>query len=119
MSKQGLLLSNDLFFTSKITGTANALGFQVDVLGNAAGLAERLAENNYVCIIVDLAFPAADPEIIVAAAENSSVESIIGYGPHVHHERLAQAEAAGFTEVLSRGQFDANLATILQTRLGE
>jgi hypothetical protein len=41
-------------------------------------------------------------------------KSIIAFGPHVHAEKLQAAEAAGCNLVLTRGQFDSEMETILR-----
>jgi len=117
MAKRALLISTDLIFTSKITGTANALGLQVDVLGNSALLKDRVTAEEYECLIVDLAFPNVNPAELIAALHNTSVRKTIAFGAHVNARLLTLASEAGFSEVMPRSKFDATLADILRSNL--
>ena len=49
----GLLLSRDLIFTSKVTGTASALGHRVIVAGNVALVSAMLAKWSPVVIALE------------------------------------------------------------------
>ena len=51
----GLLLSRDLIFTSKVTGTARALGRRVLVAGNSALAAAMIGQCRPKVVFVDLA----------------------------------------------------------------
>src|SRR4029453_13994801 len=49
------LVSRDLFFTSKVTGTADLLGIEVQVAADAQTAAEYLADAKFGCVFIDLA----------------------------------------------------------------
>lgn len=111
MPARGLLLSKDLFFGSKITGTAAALGGAVDMAASQAGAIDKLGQTPYGVVIVDL--QASDlnlPELCQVAGEIP----VVAFGPHVAVEAFAAAEAAGCREVLPRSRLTAQLPQLLQ-----
>lgn len=122
----GLLLSNDLFFTSKVTGTARQLGFRVNLVATPAAVLERLSSSPGATadaapcsvLFVDLGHPAADLAALVAAAHaRTPPVRVIAFGAHVATDRLAAAQAAGCDEVMPRGRFSAQLVDILTRAL--
>jgi hypothetical protein len=71
-------------------------------------------------VILDLSTAVVDVSALVSAAtvDSAKVRKIIAFGPHVHAERLSAAREAGCDEVVSRGQFFAQVDTILQRSAG-
>lgn len=112
----GLLISQDLFFTSKVTGTAQALGLQVDSVDDIATATARLHAGDIGCILLDLAAPRVTVSDLIAAIPESARVPIIAFGSHVNVELLEAARAAG-AEVMPRSQFSANLPQILTRHL--
>ncbi len=117
----GLLLSRDLIFTSKVTGTASALGHRVIVAGNVALASAMLAKWPPKVVFVDL-----------AASDLVSTESIVKYleiappgtpfvafGSHVDVSALAAAAAAGCDPVMPRSKFTAELPALVRRYFGE
>ncbi len=122
----GLLLSTDLFFTSKVTGTAQQLGCRVDLVPSPAAVLERLSGSTeataggHACsaLFIDLGHPTADLAALVAAAHaRTPPVRVIAFGAHVATDRLAAAEAAGCDDVMPRGRFSAQLVEILTSAL--
>lgn len=116
-TKTGLLISPDLFFTSKVTGTAHALGLRVEAFDNVATAATRLASGELACVLFDLGAPRASITDLFAAIPASTPIAVIAFGSHVNVELLATAQAAG-AEVISRSQFASTLPDILRRHLG-
>ena len=110
----GLVLSDDLVFASRITGTARALGLevrQVRALDQLPGQAARLGAR---CVIVDLAFPDLDlPELMRQLGEPGARPRVVAYGSHVDAESLRAARAAGCAPALPRSKFVEDLAVEL------
>jgi DNA-binding response OmpR family regulator len=113
-----LLVSRDLFFSSKITGTAAELGFRVAVEGNVAAAASKAALSTYRCIILDLATPGLKVTDVIAALPAANRPTVIAFGPHVDTARLNAAREAGCDEVMPRSKFSASLPEILTRTLG-
>ena len=113
-----LLVSQDLFFSSKITATAESLGFQVDVIANAQTIASKAVDSTYGCVFLDLAMPDLAVADFVAALPKESRLRVVAFGAHVHTARLDEARNAGCDEVMPRGKFSATLPEILTRYLG-
>jgi DNA-binding NarL/FixJ family response regulator len=108
-----LLVSRDLFFASKVTGTAAALGFHVGVDGNPATAALKAADPTCRCVILDLTLPNLSVSDMLAALPAAHRPAVIAFGPHVEIARLEEARAAGCDEVFPRSKFSASLISIL------
>jgi CheY-like chemotaxis protein len=113
-----LMISSDLFFSSKVTGTAAELGFRVDVERSASDAARQAAGAAYRCIILDLSTPELRVSDVIAALPTDNRPTVIAFGPHVQEARLSEAREAGCDEVLPRSKFSASLPTILTRVLG-
>jgi DNA-binding NarL/FixJ family response regulator len=111
----GFLLSDDLIFTSRITGTAQDLGFRVIAARTPRELETRAAAEGLPrCVIVDLANPGLDIVALVKRfkmAENPA--HIVAYGSHVDTATLKAARDAGCDVVWPRSKFVEELATSL------
>src|SRR5207244_459128 len=62
----GLLLSDDLLFRSRITGTAEALGLNVATVRTAEELLQHAAAQRPICVILDLHNPGLEIATVVA-----------------------------------------------------
>lgn len=110
---QGLLISRDLFFTSKVTGTASALGLTIQVVPDAASALERCQAEPVKAVFVDLAQNSGDLAPLCA----SGGPVVVAFGSHVDTERLDAARAAGCTDVMPRSRFSATLPDLLKQYL--
>ncbi len=111
----GILLSSDLIFTSKVTGSARKLGHRVLVAGTSS-LALAMIEQWRPCVVfVDLA--AGDlvaPAALVAYQELAGpATAFLAFGSHVDTEVLAAARAAGCDPVMPRSKFSAELPDLI------
>src|SRR5438270_10783333 len=81
----GLLLSRDLIFTSKVTGTARELGHRVMVAGNAALAAAMIEQWRPKVVFVDLA--AGDlvnaPALMAYQKAAPAGTPFVAFGSHV------------------------------------
>lgn len=111
----GLLLSRDLMFTSKVTGTAEVLGFRVLCHGSLEGLAE--AGSQVRTIFLDLSCPDFDPVQVVRLLP-APRPRLIAFGAHVETGLLQRARDAGCDEVFPRSRFSADLPNLLRQELG-
>ena len=110
----GLLICADLFYSSKVTGTADALGLKVDVIEHVEELPAKLAESLYRCLILDLSLPGLDPAEVMSALPNETRPCVIAFGSHVMTARLQEARDAGCDEVMPKSQFSGSLPEILK-----
>lgn len=109
-----LLLSGDLFFTSKITGTAQAVGLHMDVRASIPEEIPGPAAGGYRLVIIDLAQPSIVPTEVIARLSATDRPHVIAYGSHVATAKLQAARDAGCDEVLPRSRFSSELAEILK-----
>jgi DNA-binding NarL/FixJ family response regulator len=108
----GLLLSDDLLFTSRITGTAGALGLSIKAARTVDALLGLAGQHQPRCVIVDLAVPGLVlAELFRQLGDNRP--RVVAYGSHVDVETLRAARAAGCDPVMPRSQFVEVLASAL------
>jgi hypothetical protein len=112
----GLLLSRDLIFTNKITGTAAELGYQVLVADNPKHVELLIETYQPRIVFVDLtAGEIAAPVALTAYQRLTGGNAwFIAFGPHVDGGKLAEAKAAGCQTVLPRSRFAAELPELIQ-----
>ena len=103
----GLLISDDLIFTSRITATARAVGVVVVPVRSADLALAKAREESPSGVIVDLHNPGLDIAEFVAGLREAcpTMPRVIAYGSHVDADRLKAARAAGCDRVMPRSQF--------------
>lgn len=102
----GLLLSDDLIFTSRITGIGLDLGFAIRFARTPEAVLNLVRETPPNCVIVDLSNPGLKIDEFVAALKQSSpAPTVVAYGSHVDTATLKAARAAGCDFVMPRSQF--------------
>ena len=111
-----LYLTQDLLFSSRVTGLARQAGIPVTVVGSLEQLKEKLSESTR-GVLIDLEHRAAGdlPAILELLRTVPSQPRTIAYGPHVKTQLLENARTAGVAAVLSRGEFDKQIGTLLQS----
>jgi DNA-binding NarL/FixJ family response regulator len=115
---EGLLLSRDLFFTGKITGTASAIGKSIRTVGSLSGLQEALTPSTRL-VLLDLAIPGITPADVAQVVAACPGSRLVAFGPHVDTASLEAAKDAGFHEVLPRSRFSSALPELLRGWLAE
>ena len=102
----GFLLSDDLIFSSRITGTARAHGGTLTVFRDAEKMFESAGANPLV-IILDLHNGTLDLPVFLAKLREDflTIPKVIAYGSHVDAGRLRDARTAGCDLVLARSAF--------------
>jgi len=112
---QGLLLSDDLLFTSRITATARALGLGVQVARAPEVLVGLARVRPPGGVLVDLHHGGLDlPGLLTALKEACPVmPRVVGYGSHVDAATLRAARQAGCDLVLPRSKFVEELEAAL------
>lgn len=117
----GLLLSRDLIFTSKVTGTARALGHRVMVAGNSALAASMIEQWRPKVVFVDLAAGdlVSPPALVAYQKAAGPATPFVAFGSHVDTQALADAKAAGCDPVLPRSKFSAELPALIRRYFGD
>jgi DNA-binding NarL/FixJ family response regulator len=111
----GLLITDDLIFSSKVTATARAHGLTVTVARSVAQAAELARRSPPAGVLVDLHNPGLELPGFLAElkAVCPAMPRVIGYGSHVDVETLKAARAAGLDRVMPRSQFVTELEASL------
>jgi CheY-like chemotaxis protein len=116
----GILLSRDLIFTAKITGTARELGRRILVAGDMALASSMIEQWHPRAVFVDLA--AGDlvtpPALLAYRKMTGTATAFVAFGSHVDTQALAAARAAGCDPVLPRSRFSAELPELIRRYLG-
>jgi len=116
LSRTVLAIVDDLFFASKIRGTAEQAGVTVRFARNAAAMLEAMRRDQPSLIIFDLNSERTDPiELAKQLKADGQLCAIplLGFFSHVQTELQRQAEAAGFDRVMPRSAFSKHLSEIL------
>ena len=112
----GILLSRDLIFTSKVTGTARELGHRVLVAGTSSLVLSMIEQLRPCVVFIDLA--AGDlvaPEALLGYQGLAGpATAFVAFGSHVDTEALAAARAAGCDPVMPRSKFSADLPELIR-----
>ncbi len=114
-----LLITPDLMIASRLAGAAVACGWALDSI---VGLGATPPATGYRVAILDLqGSPAAGGDLVAHARERLTTlgpqpdtgPALVAFGPHVAHERLAAARAAGADDVVSRGELLGAFAAVI------
>jgi CheY-like chemotaxis protein len=103
----GLLLCDDLIFTSRITGTARSLGVTLRVARTPAALQQLAQQELPRCVLLDLGNSSLSVQELVPQLKSAgdSKPYIVAYGSHVDAAGLQAARTAGCDLVLPRSKF--------------
>jgi len=114
----GLLLSDDLIFSSKVTGTARAVGADVAVARTWSRFLTLLGERTPDGLLLDLNHAELNlPELTATLALRDAPPRTLGFGSHVDTLSLKAARAAGIERVMPRSRFVVQLEADLLTWL--
>ena len=111
----GLLLSDDMIFTSRIAGTARDLGLSLKVARSAAALQDLAEQQSPRCVIIDLSNPGLVIADLIAKLRETCrpMPFVVAYGSHVDTATLKNAREAGCDLVLPRSKFVEELSRSL------
>lgn len=116
----GLILTRDLMFTSKVVGTAQALGLAIKSVGGLDRAEALIAEHAPRAVFVDLAAgDLASPDALSRLMALAPGVPFIAFGSHVDADALAAARAAGCREVMPRSKFTMQLPELIRKYLGD
>jgi CheY-like chemotaxis protein len=108
----GYLLCDDLIFASRITGTARALGLEVQAVRSVAQLQSLIGQHTPRCLLVDLNLAGLSIGDLLKSLPQPR-PFLVGYGSHVDTATLRAAREAGCDLVLPRSKFVEDLPTAL------
>lgn len=117
-ARRGILLTDDLIFSAKVTGTAAALGCTVTLAADVDRAVELCRVERPGCVLLDLGLPGLTIAEVVRRLDSASGGvPVVAYGSHVDQHRLESAAKAGCREVLPRSKFSRTLPDLLQRYL--
>ena len=110
-----VFLGNDLMFQSRIVSVVRSSGFRFVAIRDVSKLSEGLSNETQVkWVLVDLGMAGLKlSELPVLVRASAPGARLLGYGAHVQKDVLDVAVESGFDLVLTRGQFDRDMAEIL------
>jgi DNA-binding NarL/FixJ family response regulator len=113
----GLLLSDDLIFTSRITGAAAKQQLTLKTARTVEKLQALVLEHSPRGVIVDLENPNFDAAELLGWLKTHCAEPprVVAYGAHVEAALLRAAREAGCAEVHPRSKF----VEVLPMRIAE
>lgn len=116
----GVLLSDDLLFTSKVQATARAHGGTVRVARTSDSLLSLVHELRPAAVLLDLHNPDLNLSVLVEHLRQacSPLPKLLAYGSHVDTATLKAARQAGLDRVMPRSQFVEVLEAELPVWLG-
>jgi CheY-like chemotaxis protein len=116
MNRTVIAVVDDLFFASKIRGTAEQVGVTVTFARTVESAIETAIRDQPPLIICDLNSQRIDPVEFAQALkanEHTSHIPLLGFFSHVQTELQSQAQEAGFDRVIPRSAFTKFLPQIL------
>ena len=120
MSQRAVLSTSDSIFSTKVTGTARALGLEISAVAADVQKAAELCRGEPPgCVFIDLGIPGLEITSVVSRLRSAAgTVPTVAFGSHVDKARLDQARAAGCDEVLPRSKFSGELPELLRRYLG-
>jgi CheY-like chemotaxis protein len=111
----GLLLSDDLIFASRITGTARALGLEIRRARTPESLLDLARRQPPDGVLIDLGHPGLVLGELLDQLRQvcPAMPRVVAYGSHVDTASLKAARTAGCDPVLPRSKFVEDLASDL------
>jgi CheY-like chemotaxis protein len=117
MKRRVLAAVDDIFFLSKIRGTAESLGVGFDTARSVESAIEKARASRPDLIIADLHSQRCDPFALAhdlkADPELRGVP-LVGFFSHVQTELRDRALASGYDQVLARSAFTNKLPELLR-----
>lgn len=116
MTRNIIAAVDDMFFASKISATADALGIAIKFHRRLETVVAAAGELSPALILVDLHNEKIDPlELARRLKANESLQAIplLGFFSHVQTDLQQAAIEAGFDQVIPRSVFSRDLGTIL------
>jgi len=110
-----VFFSSDLMFQSRVSSVVRQGGNELIVVRSIDTLRERgIPADDLRIAVLDLSLKSIDlAELIGALKKDYPALLVVAYGAHVDVEALENAQQAGADIVLTRGQFDRDMARIL------
>ena len=116
MSTNVIAIVDDLFFASKIRGTAEQVGTRLQFVRSIDAAVAKARDEAPTLIIADLNANCCDAVELARALKGDDALAaipLLGFFSHIQTELQQAAIAAGYDRVMPRSAFTKNLADIL------
>lgn len=120
--QQVLLIENDLFFSSKISGILAQIGFETIQVSQQSQALERLRDHQIALIILALSLDTMEPILLIQKLKETPETSqipMIAYAEHSQNELLQKAQDSGCEYVVTNRQIVQNLKELVEVSLAE
>lgn len=112
-------LSQDLMLVGKVSSAANAAGVEYRSFSSVdrmlAEIGQKQAADGCCEVFVDLQLPRLDFDALMGQLRGSPTRTnVIAYAQHVKTDLLERAREAEPERVMTRGQFDQNVGSLVQ-----
>ncbi len=111
-----VFLSSDLMMSSSVSAHAREKDIALKTIDNAEGAIKFIEDERPLLFLIDLQTPKLDVEALgqsVRGLPDSVCPITIAYAQHVNVDLLNIAKAAGFDQVMTRGQFNSSVGQIV------
>ena len=109
-----LALIPDLLMQSQVRAAGQRAGVDLAFVPTSDALVEGAAAAQPGLIVIDLSQGGLDLQSLVPRIKSiAAAARILAFGPHVHKGLLERAKEAGCDEVISRGQFHAEMDALM------
>ena len=109
-------LTKDLMMSSNASSHARQKDIKLSTAGSVKSALTFIEEKKPRLLIIDLQTPGLDVAMLgeeIKGLADAVCPLTIAYAQHVNVELLEQAKSAGFDEILTRGQFNAQVGKII------
>ena len=106
---------SDLIFSTKISGTARAVGANAMIVPTPNGLEAALDAGDVALVIVDMSLPSDQASAALrCSASHASRPTTVAFYSHVQSNLREAAEQAGADFIMARSEFSAQLPQLLR-----
>lgn len=110
-----IVLNRDLLFGSRLRGALKGLGLHAQFVRDAAQFVAALeaAGETAAIGIIDMNQPIAWETVQAGLTRSEQTVPTLAFGPHTDAETRRAAKAAGVTRIVSNGQFQGEMAALI------
>ena len=110
-----IAVASDLIFSTKISGTARAVGFEAMIVSTTKALGAALDAGDVRLVIVDMSLANGEaPAALRYSASHASKPTTVAFYSHVQSELREAAEQAGAVLIMARSKFNEQLPQLLR-----
>ncbi len=107
-----LHITNDLMMSSTARSHASSQGVDIRFASSFPQALDELSQNSFQLCLADLQAGGMDMDKLSEIIAENGTPTIV-YVQHVNVDTMEKAKGLGFTEVMTRGQFNKSLGTIV------